>query len=106
MAVAMLMEWPGFTQEPYRAVLQELQLDTNPPNGLLFHVAGIVQSGLRILDVWESPEAFQTFSEQRIAPAVKKVGITTQPRIEIYPADNIYVPARSTLGSLAASSMP
>ena len=106
MPVAMLMEWPGWTEEPYRAVLQELQLDKNPPNGLLFHVAGVVQGGLRILDIWESPEAFRTFSEQRIAPAVKKVGITTQPKVDIYPAYNIYAPGLSTIGVLGASSMP
>src|SRR5262245_3008060 len=102
MAVALLMEWPDVNQEHYLEVMQELQLDTNPPTGLLFHVVGPMKGGLRIIDVWESAEAFQTFSEQRIAPAVQKAGISAQPRIEIYPALNIYVPALSTIGSLGA----
>ena len=106
MAVAMLMEWPGVSHEQYVAVMKELNLDANPPKGALFHVAGPMQGGLRVVDVWESAEAFQTFSEQRIMPAVKKVGVTTQPRIEIYPASNVYVPAKSTIGSMGASSMP
>jgi hypothetical protein len=106
MPVAMSMQWPGITEKEYRAVMQELQLDSHPPKGALFHVAGFTQGALRVLDVWESAEAFQTFSDQRIMPAVKKVGITTQPKVEIYPAYNLYVPAMSTIGSLGASSMP
>lgn len=106
MAVAMLMEWPGVTREQYEAVMKELQLDANPPKGALFHVAGPMQGGWRVVDVWDSADAFHTFSEQRIMPAVRKVGVTTQPRIEVYPAHNIYVPAMSTIGSLGASSMP
>ena len=106
MAVALLMEWPDVTQEHYLEVMQDLQLDTNPPIGLLFHVIGSMKGGLRIVDVWESAEAFHTFSEQRIAPALQKAGISSQPRVEIYPAFNIYVPATSTIGSLGASSMP
>ena len=106
MAVVMTMEWPGVTQENYQAVLKELQLDVNPAKGLLFHVAAFVQGGMRVTDVWESAQAFQTFSEQRIMSAVKKVGITSQPKVEIHPASNIYVPAMSTIGSLGASSLP
>ena len=104
MAVVMTMEWPGVTQENYEAVF--LHLDVNPAKGLLFHVAAFVQGGMRVTDVWESAQAFQTFSEQRIMSAVKKVGITSQPKVEIHPASNIYVPAMSTIGSLGASSLP
>ena len=106
MAIVMHMEWPGVTQENYEAILKELQLDVNPAKGLLFHVAAFVQGGMRVTDVWESPQAFQTFSEQRITSAVKKIGVATQPKVEIHPAANIYVPAMSTLGSLGASSLP
>jgi hypothetical protein len=106
MVVAMLMEWPEVTQEQYEAVMKELRLDVNPPLGGLFHVAGPMPGGWRVVDVWESPEAFQTFSEQRIMPAVKKVGISTQPRVEVYPAHNVYMPAMSTISSLGASPLP
>jgi hypothetical protein len=102
----MLMEWPEVTQDQYEAVMKELQLDVNPPAGGLFHVAGPMSGGWRVVDVWESAEAFQTFSERRIMPAVKKVGITTQPRIEVYPAHNVYVPAMSTIASLGVSPLP
>jgi hypothetical protein len=106
MAVAVLLEWPGLTEQQYDETMKAMQLDTRPPTGGLFHVAGPMNGGWRVVDVWESAEAFQKFSEERIIPAVKKVGITTQPRVEIYPAHNVYVPATSTIAALGASSLP
>jgi len=106
MAVAILLEWPGLTQQQYEQAMKELQLDANPPAGGMFHVAGPMTGGWRIVDVWESAEAFHRFSEERIIPAVTKIGITTQPRVEVYPAHNVYIPATSSIASLGASSLP
>ena len=106
MAVAMFMNWPGITQQQYEAVIRELNLDQNPPEGGLFHIASLLPTGLRVVDLWESAEAFNKFSEARIAPAVKKVGIATQPTIEIHPAHNVYAPGINTIGAIGASSLP
>jgi hypothetical protein len=106
MAVAMFMNWPGVTKEQYEAVLHELNLDRNPPAGGLFHISVLLPTGLRVVDLWESAESFNKFSETRIAAAVKKVGITTQPTVEIHPAHNVYAPGMSTIGALGASSLP
>lgn len=106
MAVAMLMEWPGVTEPHYDAVMKELDLDRNPPAGGLFHVAGPMKGGWRVVDVWESQNAFETFLQTRVLPAVQKAGLPGQPRIEIYDAHNIYVPALSTIGALGASATP
>ena len=106
MAVAMFMNWPGITQQQYDAVMQELNLDQNPPNGGLFHVSALLPTGLRVVDLWESAEAFKKFNETRIAPAVRKVGITTEPTVEIHPVHNVYAPGIATIGTIGASSLP
>ncbi len=74
MAVAFLLEIPGFTPEQSAAVLQELGLDKNPAAGQVFHLEGPMDGGMRIVDVWESAEAFQTFAHDRLGPAFQKVG--------------------------------
>jgi hypothetical protein len=86
--------------------MRELNLDASPPAGGLFHLAGPVPGGWRVVDVWESEEAFRHFSEQRIKAAVQKVGITTQPRVDFFPVHNLYVPGISTIRALGASSLP
>ena len=77
MAVAFLIELPDFTPELSAAVLRELGLDTNPAAGQVFHLEGPMEGGgMRIVDVWESPEAFQTFAHDRLGPAFERAGAT------------------------------
>jgi hypothetical protein len=41
-----------------------------PPEGLILHVAGPTDEGFRIIDVWESKQAWERFRAERLAPAV------------------------------------
>jgi hypothetical protein len=42
----------------------------------VFHLEGPMEGGgMRIVDVWESPEAFQTFGQERLAAAFQKAGV-------------------------------
>jgi hypothetical protein len=85
--------------------MRELNMDVDPPVGGVIHLAALTSSGLRVVDVWESEAAFQTFAERRIMPAVRKVGITSEPRVEVAPLHNLYVPAVSAIGAIGASSL-
>lgn len=40
------------------------------PEGLIVHVAGRTDEGVRIIDVWESEEAWLLFRAERLAPAI------------------------------------
>jgi hypothetical protein len=106
MAILLLMEWPGVTEAQYEAAMRELNMDMDPPIGGVIHQAAFTGSGLRVVDVWESEAAFQAFAEMRIMPAVRKVGITSEPRVEVAPLHNLYVPTLSSIGTLGASSLP
>jgi hypothetical protein len=45
-----------------------------PPSGRLVHVAGPTDEGVRIIDVWESEEAWEQFRSERLAPAMAALG--------------------------------
>jgi hypothetical protein len=79
MAVAMLLEWPGETQEQYEALMKLVDLEGDPPEGALFHVGGPMPGGWRVVDVWESEEASHRFASERLTDAVQKVGIADMP---------------------------
>jgi hypothetical protein len=49
----------------------------------LAHIAGQGENGFRVVDVWESEEAFGRFGET-LMPILQELGIEAQP--EIYPA--------------------
>ena len=44
------------------------------PTGLILHVAGQTDEGFRIIDVWESEEAWQRFQAERVEPAIAALG--------------------------------
>lgn len=51
--------------------------------GLLAHIAGQADSGFRVIDVWESEEAFGRFGEV-LVPILRELGVEGRP--EVYPA--------------------
>jgi hypothetical protein len=72
MAVAIIMDIEA-TAEEYDAVNEKIQPEANPPEGLIIHVGGVMGSSIRVIDVWESEQAFNDFRESRLGPAVGEV---------------------------------
>ncbi len=73
MAVAFLQELPGATQEQYDQVVETLRGQT--AEGRIFHVAGPIEGGWRIVDVWESQEAVNKFFQEQLGPAAQEAGM-------------------------------
>jgi hypothetical protein len=46
-----------------------------------------------VTDVWESEQAFNTFFEQRLQPAIAEIGIEGQPDVTFYPLHGVLAPA-------------
>jgi hypothetical protein len=80
MAVSFILDFPGATTEQYDGVLERMGLEGHLPAGALFHAAGQTADGLRVVDVWESDEAFQRFAEDQIGPHSQAEGIA-EPKI-------------------------
>src|SRR5205823_5605813 len=71
MAWASVQDNEGLTLDIYDRVTAELGDD--PPAGLIVHTAGTHGNGVRIIDVWESEDAWTRFRDERLGPAVAKV---------------------------------
>jgi hypothetical protein len=106
MPIVMSMEWTGVTQDQYNQVMRHLDLDNNPASGGIFHIAGFMSGTLRVIDIWESQQAFEKFQRERLTAAVQKAAISAQPKIQFYPLYNIYAPDLKTIQRTGASSMP
>ena len=91
MAVVLVHQGAGVTRENYEETVRRVtggksRLESPadwPVEGLLVHSAGDAPGGFRVVDVWESEEAAQSFGEI-LMPILKEVGIEALP--EIYPA--------------------
>ena len=89
MAVVVVFE--GVTREQYEESVRKVTGGKDhfespadwPVEGLLAHIAGQGPTTFRVVDVWESEEAFGQMGE-RLMPILQEIGVDGQP--EVYPA--------------------
>jgi hypothetical protein len=74
MAVGLRLKFSGGTQEQYDTAHGRMGIDSNPPEGLIFHSAGPIDGGWGVIDVWESREAFDRFVGGQLQPALQGLG--------------------------------
>jgi hypothetical protein len=101
MAIGVLLDIPGGTQEQYEQVNEIAFGDpkgpTEPIDGLIIHSAGATTTGWRIFDVWESQDAFDRFMNEIIMPAVEGLDMPEIPP-DVYELTTVVgagVPART-----------
>ena len=82
MAITAIFESPGISQQQYDQALKDLEAaGLGSPNGRIHHQAAVLETGLFIVDIWESEEALGKFSEG-LMPILVGTGATpAEPRI-------------------------
>jgi hypothetical protein len=93
MAIVAVFQSPTLTQAAYEETVRLLTGRSRlakrsdwPVEGLLVHVAGQGPNGFRVVDVWQSEDAFKRFGD-KLMPALKAAGVQGEP--EIYNAHTI-----------------
>ena len=86
MPVAIEMDFEGATLEQYERTMELMGLENGgqAPPGALFHWAAETDSGLRVVDVWESRETFDRFAEEHIGPKTAEAGIEGPPAMTFH----------------------
>ncbi len=87
MAVALVLDFPGGTQEQYNEVVERMQLGGRMAPGGQIHVAGRHAGGWRVIDVWESIQQFERFRDEQIIPHVQAVGLAA-PQVRVVEVDD------------------
>jgi hypothetical protein len=92
MAVGLRLKFSGGTEDQYRAVHSKMDVETDPPDGMIFHSAGPIDGGWGVIDFWESRDHFDRFTEARLQPALGELGedaFQAPPDIKEFPVANI-----------------
>jgi heme-degrading monooxygenase HmoA len=72
MAWGFISELP-ISREQYDRLNREIGQD---PEGLILHTSSEKDDGtMRIVDVWESKEAFERFEQETLMPAIGRLGV-------------------------------
>jgi len=93
MRTVIQMSWPNVTKEEYDGLRSEVNWEGNTPEGAVLHTAGFDETGINVVDVWESIEQFNDFIGSRLMPAVQAAGIPGEPQMKIYPLHALFTPA-------------
>jgi len=90
MAVAIVMNFKGATLDQYDQVIKKmgLYLGGPSPDGALFHWVTGTDEGIKVVDVWETQEQFDKFSQEQIGPYSQEVGIPAPPEVKTYQVHN------------------
>lgn len=92
MALAFLQEFSEGTQEQYDKMVETLERSGIKSEGRIVHIAGPMAAGMeagwRIVDVWESQEAFDAFI-QRVGPILQNLELWPPDEVKDWPIRNI-----------------
>ena len=70
MAIGIINRLPeGVGAEQYDAISAEMGVENEPPEGLIFHSAGMLEGRFQVFNVWETPEHAERFVTDRLRPA-------------------------------------
>jgi hypothetical protein len=88
-AVAVQLDFAGATLEQYDQINERIgALPGGPaPPQELFHWVTKTETGFRVLDVWESRQAFERFT-QKLFPIFDEVGLPHPPEIQFFAVHN------------------
>lgn len=74
MSWAFISELP-ISREQYDRLNSEIAQD---PEGLILHTSSETGETMRIVDVWESKEAYERFERDTLFPALGRIGADTE----------------------------
>ena len=78
MPIAQIIEMPGAGAREYEQAFALIHPGGAWPEGQVSHIAGPTPEGFRVIDVWESREAFERFEHEVLEP----LGFAGIPRTE------------------------
>jgi quinol monooxygenase YgiN len=81
MAIGVIFEGTGTTQAQYDQVRNQVAPGDQAPPGLLYHAGGMSESGVCVIEVWESQEVLDRFFQEELGAALQAAGINVQPRV-------------------------
>jgi hypothetical protein len=98
MTVAVQLDLKDATLEQYDEGLEGAGLLPGGPSppGQLFHFVVKVDDGIRIIDVWESRDAYERFATSSIIPVSREVGMPDMPEVQLFEVHSYFTPRRLT----------
>ena len=77
------------TKDMYERIGKEVNWETNPPPGVIFHTGSFDESGdICVTEIWESAEDWNNFANGRLKPTMEKNNVPV-PKTQIFQVHTI-----------------
>jgi hypothetical protein len=106
MAVTLFMRVPELSTERYSSAMALLELDANPAAGMLLHVASEAAGAVNVFEVWQTPEAAESYVERRLRPALQATGVKEALSYRLEPMRNLFAPEMDILERIGSTALP
>jgi hypothetical protein len=103
MTVVSTLDVNGLTAPEYRAVMDELGVETHAEPGIYVHVTTPIDTGFRIIEIWDEKSGFDRFVETRLVPANQAIGLQRETAITVTPLHNFFGPRLAELPGLVGT---
>jgi hypothetical protein len=94
MAIGVKLNFVGATLEQYDEIVAKMGYLPGGPAGpgAISHLCTKTDDGFRVIDVWESKDAFERFAQEKIGPLSGAVGLGAPPEIKFFDIHNYLTP--------------
>lgn len=84
--ICRIYEVPGATLDQYDQVTQ--QTGSEKPEGVHAHIAGEVDGGIRVIEVWDSTDAIERYMASGLGEAMQQANVP-EPKITDFEVHNL-----------------
>ena len=106
MAVTLFMRVPELSLRKYDEMMASLGLDRNPPAGMILHVASEAVGAVNVLEVWQTPQAAESFVEGRLKEALAAQRVKDPLSYRLETLHNMYACDVDMIERIGATSVP
>jgi hypothetical protein len=75
MAIGIMFEAKGVTRQQYEQVAKAVMPNEIMPRGMRYHVAGPVEGGWNVFEIWDSEAEARRFFDEKLGTELKRAGI-------------------------------
>lgn len=106
MAVILFMRIPELTLDRYDGMMVSLDLDVNPPAGLIFHAATEAVGSINVCEAWRTPQAAESFVDNHLREALARQGVRDPLSYRLEPLHNLFAPDIDMIERIGLTSLP
>jgi hypothetical protein len=92
----------GLNIAEYNSIIEKMGVEKTPVANIYLHIATPLEgdTGIRVIELWDNKEGFESFIQQRMMPAAQELGIQRDTKVTLTPLHNAFSPRLKEIPSL------